>query len=143
MGRKDEYQSKLEFIDLNFFVPSNHILRQINEKIDFSFIYNKMEKQLYITPSIFEKFRGVTGTGIHVRLSPLLLSPDYCYSKTNNESAFITLTEVQKQCYLYSHLLLGVDSNGGTRKFLGWITLGYINQYPTMDCSYWLDKTSF
>jgi transposase len=44
MGRKDEYQSKLEFIDLNVFVPSNHILRQINEKIDFSFIYNKMEK---------------------------------------------------------------------------------------------------
>jgi hypothetical protein len=35
MGRKDEYQSKLEFIDLNMFVPSNHILRQINEKIDF------------------------------------------------------------------------------------------------------------
>lgn len=33
MGLKDEYQSKLEFIDLN--VPSNHILRQINEKIDF------------------------------------------------------------------------------------------------------------
>ena len=74
MGRKDEYQSKLEFIDLNFFVPSNHILRQINEKIDFSFIYNKMEKQLYITPSIFEKFRGVTGTGIHVRLSPPITS---------------------------------------------------------------------
>ena len=44
MGRKDDYQSKLEFIDLNVFVPSNHILRQINEKIDFSFIYNKMEK---------------------------------------------------------------------------------------------------
>lgn len=44
MGRKDEYQSKLEFIDLNTFVPSNHILRQINEKIDFSFVYNKMEK---------------------------------------------------------------------------------------------------
>ena len=44
MGRKDEYQSKLEFIDLNVFVPSNHILRQINEKIDFSFIYDKMEK---------------------------------------------------------------------------------------------------
>lgn len=44
MGRNDEYQSKMEFIDLNVFVPSNHILRQINEKIDFSFIYNKMEK---------------------------------------------------------------------------------------------------
>ena len=44
MGRKDDYQSKLEFIDLNMIVPSNHILRQINEKIDFSFIYNKMEK---------------------------------------------------------------------------------------------------
>ncbi|MEY2196973.1 hypothetical protein AB7942_30380 [Neobacillus sp. BF23-41] len=35
MGLKDEYQSKLELIDLNVFVPSNHILRQINEKIDF------------------------------------------------------------------------------------------------------------
>ncbi|QIZ09391.1 hypothetical protein HFZ78_24130 [Priestia megaterium] len=35
MGLKDEFQSKLEFIDLNVFVPSNHILRQINEKIDF------------------------------------------------------------------------------------------------------------
>ncbi|WP_342042132.1 IS1182 family transposase [Bacillus sp. OTU2372] len=44
MGRKDDYQSKMEFIDLNTFVPSDHILRQINEKIDFSFIYNKMEK---------------------------------------------------------------------------------------------------
>jgi transposase len=44
MGRKDEYQSKMEFIDLNDFVPSNNILRQINEKIDFSFIYSKMEK---------------------------------------------------------------------------------------------------
>jgi transposase len=44
MGRKEDYQSKLEFIDLNAFVPSNHILRQINEKVDFSFIYNKMEK---------------------------------------------------------------------------------------------------
>jgi len=33
----------MEFIDLNAFVPTNHILRQINEKIDFSFIYNKME----------------------------------------------------------------------------------------------------
>ncbi|AZU59878.1 IS1182 family transposase [Neobacillus mesonae] len=44
MGRKDDYQSKMEFIDLNTFVPSNHILRQINEKIDFTFIYNKMEK---------------------------------------------------------------------------------------------------
>jgi transposase len=44
MGRKDDYQSKMEFIDLNVFVPSNHILRQINEKIDFSFIYEKMEK---------------------------------------------------------------------------------------------------
>jgi transposase len=44
MGRKDEYQSKLEFIDLNVFVPTNHILRQINEKIDFSFIYSKMEQ---------------------------------------------------------------------------------------------------
>jgi transposase len=43
MGRKDDYQSKMEFIDLNTFVPSNHILRQISEKIDFSFIYNKME----------------------------------------------------------------------------------------------------
>lgn len=43
MGRKDDYQCKMEFIDLNTFVPSNHILRQINEKIDFSFIYNKME----------------------------------------------------------------------------------------------------
>lgn len=44
MGRNEEYQSKLEFIDLNVFVPSNHLLRKINEKVDFSFIYNKMEK---------------------------------------------------------------------------------------------------
>lgn len=44
MGRNDDYQSKMEFIDLNTFVPKNHILRQINEKIDFSFIYNRMEK---------------------------------------------------------------------------------------------------
>jgi transposase len=44
MGRKEDYQSKMEFIDLNAFVPSDHILRQINKKIDFSFIYNKMEK---------------------------------------------------------------------------------------------------
>jgi hypothetical protein len=45
MGRKDDYQSKIEFIDLNTFVPSNHILRHINEKIDFSFIYNKMGRE--------------------------------------------------------------------------------------------------
>jgi transposase len=44
MGRKDDFQSKLEFIDLNDLVPENHTLRKINEKIDFSFIYNKMEK---------------------------------------------------------------------------------------------------
>lgn len=41
IGRKDDYQSNLEFIDLYTFVPANHILRQINEKMDFSFIYNK------------------------------------------------------------------------------------------------------
>jgi len=49
MGRKDDYQSKMEFIDLNTFVPSNHILRQINEKIDFSFIYNKNGNLLFKT----------------------------------------------------------------------------------------------
>lgn len=44
MGRKEEFQSKLEFIDLDVIVPSNHLLRRINEKVDFSFIYSKMEK---------------------------------------------------------------------------------------------------
>ncbi|QGQ43894.1 IS1182 family transposase [Metabacillus sediminilitoris] len=44
MGRKEETQGKLEFIDLNSFVPSDHVLRIIQEKIDFSFIYKKMEK---------------------------------------------------------------------------------------------------
>ncbi|MFD4706339.1 transposase [Gottfriedia sp. NPDC058432] len=44
MGRKEDCQNKLEFIDLNDFVPSNHILRQIKDKIDFTFIYDKMEK---------------------------------------------------------------------------------------------------
>jgi transposase len=44
MGRKGDSQNKLEFIDLNDFVPSNHILRQIKDKIDFTFIYEKMEK---------------------------------------------------------------------------------------------------
>jgi transposase len=43
MGPNDEYQSKMEFIDLNDFVPANHILRLILERIDFSFIYVKME----------------------------------------------------------------------------------------------------
>ncbi|WP_419880879.1 transposase [Peribacillus sp. B-H-3] len=43
IGRNDEYQSKMEFIDLNDFVPANHILRLIMENIDFSFIYDKME----------------------------------------------------------------------------------------------------
>lgn len=43
-GRNDKYQSKMEFIDLNDFVPPNHILRLIHDKIDFSFIYDKMEK---------------------------------------------------------------------------------------------------
>ncbi|MDR7001409.1 hypothetical protein [Neobacillus niacini] len=33
MGSKDEYQSKLVFIDLNVFVTSNQILRQINGKL--------------------------------------------------------------------------------------------------------------
>ena len=32
MGGNDEYQSKMEFIDLGAFVPSNHILRQINRR---------------------------------------------------------------------------------------------------------------
>ena len=36
MGRKDDFQSKLEFIDLNDLVPKNHTLRKINEKIEFS-----------------------------------------------------------------------------------------------------------
>lgn len=31
MSRKDEYQSKFEFIHLNVFVPENHIIHQINE----------------------------------------------------------------------------------------------------------------
>ena len=44
MGRKEEFQSKLEFIDLDVIVPSNHLLRRINERVDFSFIYSKMEK---------------------------------------------------------------------------------------------------
>jgi transposase len=43
MGRKEESQNKLEFIVLSDFVPSNHILRMVHEKIDFSFIYEKME----------------------------------------------------------------------------------------------------
>ncbi|MDW7617367.1 hypothetical protein SC499_22460 [Peribacillus simplex] len=43
MGRNDEYQSKMEFIDLNDFVPANHIPPLILERIDFSFIYVKME----------------------------------------------------------------------------------------------------
>jgi len=44
MGRKEVSQNKLGFIVLNDFVPSNHILRLISKKIDFSFIYEKMEK---------------------------------------------------------------------------------------------------
>jgi transposase len=44
MGRNEVSQNKLEFIVLNDFVPSNHILRLISEKIDFTFIYEKMEK---------------------------------------------------------------------------------------------------
>lgn len=43
MGRKEASQNKLEFIVLDDFVPSNHILRQVIKKIDFSFIYDKME----------------------------------------------------------------------------------------------------
>jgi transposase len=44
MGRKEESQFKMEFVDLDVIVPSNHVLRQIKEKIDFTFIYDKMEK---------------------------------------------------------------------------------------------------
>lgn len=44
MGRKEDSINKLEFIDLNDFVPSNHILRQIKEKIDFTFIYEHLAK---------------------------------------------------------------------------------------------------
>lgn len=44
MGRNDVVQSKLEFFDIEDLVPEDHILRQINREIDFSFIYDKMEK---------------------------------------------------------------------------------------------------
>jgi transposase len=44
MGRNEVSQNKLEFIVLDEFVPKNHILRMIKEKIDFTFIYDKMEK---------------------------------------------------------------------------------------------------
>ncbi|MGD7008789.1 transposase [Metabacillus sp. 84] len=48
MGRKEDSQGKLEFIDIEALVPANYLLRKIQEKIDFSFIYTKMEK--YYSP---------------------------------------------------------------------------------------------
>jgi len=48
MGRKEDTQGKLEFIDIDALVPENYILRKIQEKLDFSFIYTKMEK--YYSP---------------------------------------------------------------------------------------------
>lgn len=46
MGREDEYQSEFMQVNLDEFVPPNHLLRRINAKVDFTFIYEKV-KDLY------------------------------------------------------------------------------------------------
>jgi len=44
MGYQSNFQSKLFYFSVNLEqrVPQNHILRKINEKIDFGFIYKEV-----------------------------------------------------------------------------------------------------
>lgn len=48
IGRKDVIQNNFEFVVLNDFGPSNHNLRFVSEKIDFTFIFEKVEKYIQI-----------------------------------------------------------------------------------------------
>ena len=42
MGKDTEKQNQLLYIDLDDFIPENHLLRAIHNKVDFSFIYDKV-----------------------------------------------------------------------------------------------------
>jgi|LFRM01.1.fsa_nt_gb transposase len=42
MGRKNG-QLRMNFMDIGELIPENHLLRKINENIDFDFIYEKAE----------------------------------------------------------------------------------------------------
>jgi len=46
MDRQGDSQVSVMIVDLNEFVPENHLLRQIKRKVDFNFIYQKV-KHLY------------------------------------------------------------------------------------------------
>lgn len=43
LRRKESHQSELELISLEELVPQGHLLRKIDQTIDFSFIYDKVE----------------------------------------------------------------------------------------------------
>lgn len=46
LGKDGEKQSQFMFVNLDDFVPQDHLLRAIKRTIDFSFIYDKV-KDLY------------------------------------------------------------------------------------------------
>lgn len=46
LGKDEEKQSQFMFVNLDDFVPQDHLLRVIKQRIDFSFIYDKV-KDLY------------------------------------------------------------------------------------------------
>jgi transposase len=43
MGRQDN-QLKITVVDISTYIPKNHLLRKIDEQIDFNFIYEKAER---------------------------------------------------------------------------------------------------
>ncbi|MFD0769403.1 transposase, partial [Bacillus sp. CGMCC 1.60114] len=43
MGKQEDKQHRLVYINLEEFVPKQHLLRKIGEAVDFSFIYEKVE----------------------------------------------------------------------------------------------------
>jgi len=43
MGKQEDKQNRLVYINLDEFVPKQHLLRKIEKTVDFSFIYEKVE----------------------------------------------------------------------------------------------------
>lgn len=43
MGKHENHQHRFMFLSLNQYVPKDHLLRQIEELVDFTFIYEKVQ----------------------------------------------------------------------------------------------------
>ena len=43
LKKEPSHQSEMEFISIEDLVPADHLLRQIDKAIDFSFIYEKVD----------------------------------------------------------------------------------------------------